>query len=723
MYLKKLFCILMVLCFVPCVAIATSGTNLITNNGFEDGFKSPWQNNFSNNTSLNTDLNYVRSGSNSLKLSTNLDNYPYFTQRVSGLIQGAEYTYRAYVKTEAAGTQTQIKFEWYDGNGKTIPATHSPSYNLSSGNDWGVIEGKEVAPENASYLLLRFRMYGVGTVYWDDITFYKSKDPLKMLSLVTDDVFYYSDRVENGEATVTLNTDFHKNLAGQSVNFEFLYEEEILETESKTIAGDKVTFSFPMAWIAKEKTKYTIRCSFGDEVLLQNVYRYPRPAFIRKDGVYEENGEAFHPVYMYGVPDDSNLQENLQMLKNAGINLVQGYVADKWMTACRSLGMKQIIVLYNGSISAGNKDRLDTTKKYVRENKDADEVFAWAVKDEPNIKPSTLAELEEAYVAIRNIDDNHPVWITCNANVDILRKYADVISYDGYPYNNERFSHQTAKSIEDSVEKANGKPVYSLLQAIEENNSRPTASQLGSMIYQSFWGGAKGIGFFKYHEKDPEKLLYKTERYLYNTELWETVLKFSRESRAAFSVFVKDKSAPIDKGDSDDFYWYVKKMGSTFWVMTINKSSGEARTMEQAVEGLEANYDIRLPDGSAETQVRVVGNRLQISLPEAGYTFAKLTAKTGFFNSEGEEIESGYVGETVLPLRNPDAAFSILAAFQKNKDAMQLMRVYISETDMPFTEGICLEENTVYKLYSWDENMKPINEAKYVVTEKEENHD
>ncbi len=716
MNFKKIFCVVLALLFVPCISMAASGTNLITNNGFEDGFKSPWQNYSPNNTSLNTDPEYVKTGSYSLQLSTNTDNYPCFRRKIDGLVPGAEYTYSAYVKTEAAGTNLQIKFEWYDNKGDTIPATHSPSYNLDSGDSWGEITGTEVAPEGVSYVLLYFRMYGRGTAYWDDISFYMSKEPLKMMSLVTDDVFYYSDREENGEVTVTLNTDFHEDLIGQTVQLTFSCGEETLQTESLRIEGEKLRFSFPMTWIEKEKTKYTFRCTLGDEALSQNVYRYPRPNFIRKDGVYEEKGEEFHPVYMYGVPDDNKLQENLQTLKNAGINLVQGYASTKWTDACRPLGMKQIIVLYIGSQSAAANDlRLQTTRKKVQDYMGDSSVFAWAVKDEPDIKPSTLKELEAAYVAIRNIDDNHPVWITCNSNVDTLRKYADVISYDGYPYNNERFSHQTAKSVADSVEKAKGKPVYSLLQAFEENNSRPTASQLGSMIYQSYWGGAKGIGFFKYHENDPKMFLYKTEKYLYNTELWPTVLKFSSESRDAFSVFVKNKETPVARGESDDFYWYVKKIGTTFWLAAINKSSTEQKTLELAIDKIPLNYEITLPDGSAETDIRIEENKLQIHLPEAGYTFVKLKAKTGFFNSEGEEVLSGQIGETVFPLRDPNAAFSVLAAFRTNGDTEELTGLYIGENEVPFIEGFHLEENTVYKLFSWDDNMKPIDKTKYVV--------
>lgn len=713
MNLKKIYCILLVLSLVPCIAAASGTSNLINNPGFEtwtsgSSIASNWQNNYSAYHSLNTDAAYVKSGTNSLKLSTTISNYPYTTQRITGLIPGAEYTYSACVKTLAAGTSACFWFEWYDADGTKIISTNSSFYKEDSGDSWGEITGTEVAPENTSYALLRLRMFGTGTVYWDDISFYKSKDPLKMLSLVTDDVFYYSDRVENGQVTITLNTDFHSGLIGQSVQLTFSCGEEILKTESLPIEGSKLQFSFPMGWIAAEKTKYTFKCTLGEETLSQNVYRYPRPRFIREDGVYEENGEEFHPVYMYTIPSTSILPE----LKNAGINLVQGYVA--WMDACEALDMKQIVVLYSGSTSAGNATRLATTKNYVRNNKDKDGVFGWAVKDEPDIKPSTLAELEEAYVAIRNIDDNHPVWITCNANIDTLRKYTDVISYDSYPYNNNRFSYKTAEGIADSVEKAEGKPVYSLLQAFEEKESFPTPQQLGSMIYQSFWGGAKGIGFYKYTKAKGEISLPKTE-------LWDTVLKFSTESRAAFSVFVKNKETPITKGETDAFYWCVKKIGPTFWVVAINKSSGESKTLDLTVDSMPNSCEIMLAEGSEETQIQAEGNVLHISLAAGGYTFAKIRpSRPGFINSLGEEACSGAIGETVFPLRDKNAALSVLAAFQKDGDTVKLTRLYMHENEAPFIEGIRLEEDTVYRLFSWDKNMNSINEVKYVIADKEE---
>lgn len=719
MNIKKIYCILLILCFVPCITVASGEQNLIFNPSFEtstSNFADGWQKNYPENLSLNMDATYNRTGSKSLKLSTATSNFPYTTQRITGVIPGAEYTYKAYVKRSAKDTGPAFSFEWYDSKDHMILQSESSGCSDFSENNWGEITGTEIAPEKASYLLLRLRMYGTGTVYWDDISFYMSREPLKMMSLVTDEVFYYSDRVESGTVTVTLNTDYH-NLTGQSVKFEFLSGEEILETESRIIEENKLVFSFPMHWIAKEKTKYTFRCSLGEEQLLQNVYRYPRPKFIRKDGVYEEKGKEFHPVFMYGVPSPDTFQD----LKDAGINLVQGYAASSWMQKCAELDMKQIVVLYSGAISAaGSAERLQATKKYVTDYKDNVAVFGWAVKDEPDIKPSTLKELEEAYVTIRNIDDNHPVWITCNGNFDTLRKYADVLSNDSYPYNNDRFSYSTASGIADSVEKANGKPVYSLLQAFEAKDSFPTSTQLGSMIYQSFWGGAKGIGFFKYHENDPKKFLYKTEKYLYNTELWPTVLQFSSESGAAFSVFVNNKEAPIEKNMSDDFYWYVKKNGTSFWLAAMNKSSSVPKTLTLTIDGIPSNYEVMLPDGLEETRIQIEGNKLQISLPESGYTFAKISAKTGFINSKGESVFRGFVGETVFPLIDPNAALSILAAFRTNGAAEELTGLYIGENEAPFIEGFHLEENTVYKLFSWDENLQPIDKTKYIVAEQEE---
>lgn len=716
MNFKKLFCILLALCFVPCIAAASSTQNLLSNPGFEtptESLAESWQKNYPAHLSLNTDAKYVRNGTNSLKLTTTTNNYPYATQRVSGLIPGAEYTYTAYVKTLAAGTSAAFAIEWYDTSGKMVLQSGSASYKEFSGETWAEITGTAVAPENVSYILLRLRMYGVGTVYWDDISFYKSKDPVKMRSLVTDDVFYYSDRVENGEVTVALNIDFHGDLIGQTAQLTFSCGEEILKTESLLIEGNRLRFSFPMAWIAAEKTKYTFTCTLEDEVLSQNVYRYPRPKFIREDGVYEENGEEFHPVYMYAAPSTNVLQE----LKDAGINLVQGYADKNWMEKCAALDMKQIVVLYAGATSAGNSSRLATTEGYVRAYKDDAAVFGWAVQDEPGTAASTLAELEAAYVAIRNIDDNHPVWITCNGHIDTLRKYADVLSYDAYPYNNNAFSYQTAAGIADSVEKAKGKPVYSLLQAFEAKDSFPTPSQLGSMIYQSFWGGAKGIGFYCYSGSKPGTSLPQTE-------LWETILKFEKESRDAFSVFVKNKEAPITKGESDTSYWYVKKMDSTFWVMTINKSSTVSTTLEIPVDGMPQYYEVMLPDGSAETQIYAEGNTLYIPLAAGGYTFAKLrSAETGFVNSRGKIVTRGSIGDKVFPLWDANAAFSVWTVFQIYGDTEELTGFYTGENEASLAEGFCLEENTVYKLYSWDKNMKPIDKTKYIVADKEENHD
>lgn len=215
--IKKILAILFCLAALP-LGGAASG-NLITNGDFEKAL-SGWGNRFSSNITCNSVASHVHGGTNSLRFFTATSNLPYATQTLSGMQEGATYSYSMYVKTENAGCNVAFKFEWYAQDGTGLAQSGSDAVTMDTGDAWTYLSGTELAPEDAYSVIIYVRMYGTGTAYVDDVTFAYEKDPAKFLTFKTDDIFYYSDRTEDGRVDVTVNTSFHQ-LQNTAVKMEF----------------------------------------------------------------------------------------------------------------------------------------------------------------------------------------------------------------------------------------------------------------------------------------------------------------------------------------------------------------------------------------------------------------------------------------------------------------------------------------------------------------------
>lgn len=711
--LKKILAILFCLAALPLGSAAS--TNLIVNGDFENDL-SGWGNRYTTNITCNTTAVNVHEGEKSLRFFTETSNIPYVTRTLTGMREGAAYSYGMYVKTEDAGCNMAFKFEWNDSDNKTVLQSGSDAVTENTNGEWSYLSGTEIVPEGADRVVIYVRMYGRGTAYVDDVTFQYAKDPAKFLSFKTDDIFYYSDRTADGVVDITLNTKFH-HLQNTPVKMEFRKDSNVLYSkEAVTDDLGKAGFTFPLSWIAEKKTKYTVVCSVEGETVSQNVYMYDRPQFIRKDGVYEENGKVFDPVPIYHVP--STGEDVLNTLKNAGINLVQASATTASLSALEACDMKAIAVLYDGKISAGAENRLETTKNVVRNYRKRSGVFGWAVLDEPDIKPKTLEELEAAYVMIRQYDDNHPVWITANGDFETLAKYCDVLCADVYPYSNTLFTTRTTQGVREAVAAAKGKPVYSLLQAFEYRESRPDATQLRHMIYQSFYAGAKGVGYYCY-EKPMDGLD------LPKTSLWSAVQSFGKEKETAFRAFAHTKGEILLSDEDANAAWLIKRVDGDLFLLILNKSYEEG--LEKSISHTAFSPDMRVvaADGTKSEAVAVQEGSVAVTLQKNEALFVRLTDKDTlirFVSDKGGALSSLSEGDSIRPYASvwqKDATNPMLILAVYDGNSLVGFFVYSEEilsaahcTVIGETETV--EKGLKYKLMLWNgRTMKPIKNIEF----------
>lgn len=716
-----LICILQMVCIFCMEPIhGMAAGNLLNNWGFESVSGSKplnWSTSFPQNVYANQNTAYVYAGQVSLCLTNSTSAHPFASQAISGIQEGAEYAWGMRVRTTEANTAVAFKFEWRGAS--AIPSGGTPHFNENTGGEWREFSGTIKAPEGATSVLVLIRMYGKGTAYVDNLSFQYAKDPEKVLSFSTDDVFYYTDHTADCEARISLNTKFH-HLENTDVKMDFLEGDTVLHSKTgRADANGKAVFTFPFSWIEKAETKYTVRCTLADNVTTctQNVYKYPRPKFIRQDGVYEENGKVFNPVIMYHVSVN-----DVDTLEAAGVNLLQGYATREWLKNVEASeekperDMKVIAVLYDAAHTAGAENRLEQTKNTVIDFRRREGIFGWAVMDEPSPTPEILRELEDAYVTIRKYDKNHPVWITCNDNLETIAKYCDVLCADTYAYSGG-YTNATVESITKAVAAAKGRPVYALLQAFDGNGTCPTAAQLRHTQYQALYAGAKGIGYYCFGSAVDGKNLDKTH-------LWTAVEKFGREKETAFRALVHSEGEIIMQGEDSDARWRVQRADGDIFVLLLNKTTtgSVTKTLEHAA----FTADLRAFDAESVLSPKAVASdgKLTISAPASGVTFLRLVKNTdavSFVKRNGESVEKVTSGEAVRPyIRIWNAAgkvpMTVLAEYEGNKliNCSMIQNTSTAEDTLFLEIGdeIYASEGKTYKLFLWNgNNLQPIQKA------------
>lgn len=700
--MRKIISIFLLFCLVtagfPAVAAAAS---LVRNGGFDIG-SSGWNLSIhSTSTSVQTAVH--RSSPNALKITTQTTSTPYATQRIQNVIPGATYKLDLFAKAEG-GCNFGTKYEFYKSDNTPTGGTFSKSQIIAdTSTDWTAFSDTFTVPEGTDFMYLFLRIYAAGTIYVDDVEMTLVSEPVRIFSYETDEVFYYSDRTEDGKAAVRLNTAYYTELIGRKAKFAFLDGEKEVHSSLSTITDGALSYTFPMSYLDKKKTAYSIRFTVfkADGVTVDftkdtEVYKYDRPKYIKSDGTYKADGEdVFHPVLMYGAE-----LNQLPALQLAGVNLVQGFAGNTWLDALHARGMKAMVVLY-GSHSAGHPDRLETTKGYVEAYKDHPAVFGWAVQDEPNTEPETLERLKNAYKAIRDIDDNHPVWITVNGHFDVISKYCDVMCNDSYPYNEKTFTTSPFERMTEAVG-ATDKPVYYLLQAFDFNDSFPNAQEIRNMIYQAFLAGGKGFGYYKYNNAKDGMILARTE-------LWNPMVSFyENEMEFAFDAFVNGKYPVVETCTEGDVWYRIWQCGDERIIAAVNRKYDVSSSVSFTMEGFPR---ASVFGGADSGRIRVENNAVTLRIASGGAILGRLLPKAGkepvLFGENWEPFENILPGKTVYGAVTPGKeAHFMLCLYKTVNGKKTLLSFDITKgEDELLTEITVPNEDADYEIKTmiWDD--------------------
>lgn len=594
----SLFLICLICISMPFAASAANGDNLVLNNGFESNFLgSPSNWSLPGAASINKDAKYVRTGNASLKITTDTYNYPHVQQTwTTALVGGAEYTASMWLYAMNINTYMHFRIYCIDKDGNYIGDIWGEErYNAAPGK-WEEFKSSFRVPKGTVKVIFCLRMGGTGTVYVDDVSCVFTEGPDVFYTYASDGTFYYSNRTEPGKMTARMDTEAYPALVGKTVRFAFSDGEVVLKEENVSIPeSGNVSFSFPMSLLSEKQKPYTVSCTYSEEgadssVKSHTVYKFDRPTHIDDKGFFrDENNKIFTPHFMYGVG-----LEDLDDLKAAGINCIQGYPAQDWLDALHERDMKCLVVLYGSGYSAGNDARISTAVSYVKTFKNHPAVLGWLIHDEPTPLENDLSELVTAYTKIRAVDPEHPIIITALANYDVLHQYTDVIIQDSYPYNNARFTTYPYERNVKAVAESDGRPVYYLMQTFEHQNSFPQPQEVRNMQYASLWAGVKGVGYYKYRGSKADGTCLSA------TELWDPLKSFGQnELNTALDLFVFNKYEQLQDTETDGYHFGVWQKSDGNYLILRNKKYDQSVTASIPVEGMHDGWEINAVGGTS----------------------------------------------------------------------------------------------------------------------------
>ncbi len=667
--------------------------NLIKNGDLEEiegNSPAGWRTQYPDKVTLNTNEEFCYSGNHSVRIATQDTSLPWTRFTITeDVVPGAECTFSAWIYTPTKATLIGMKTEYYITNYDHVVGTGSGGNlnlvkEITAADGWTKMTWTERIPDKSDQLWFYIRLCGQGEVYFDDISYTLTKGPEAINTFMVDNCFYYSDWEGAGNVTLTCNTSFYPEFIGGPVEFSILDGEKVVYEGTVPMGENGEAFlEYPLTLLEEDFREYVVRGDLFDKdgnFIARGedtIYRVPRPEYITKEGLYEIDGERFDPVYVYHADIPS-----LDRLPEYGVNLIQGYAADNWLEKCEELGLKQIIVLYSGGSSgqsAGHPDRIKQTIENVKKLKDHPTTFAYALMDEPT--PTAWPDLKRAYLEIRKIDQKHPVFITMNHNFDTTGRFCDIISMDSYPYGFSPFTVADYNTMTKAVDiVGERKPTYDLLQAFDYKNSYPTANEMRNMIYQAYWAGGKGIGFFAWDDgfKDENGNLVK----LPDRRVGEPIRTFLQlEHREVVDHFVYG-DYPTFTEVREEKYWYrawVKdKTVSVVVLNKMEKEEVEAEIVLKSADGTVSlgDIDVSVTNGDDAEPFKAENGTFTVTLEPGQAVLYSVKTDADLSNITSSRFldmyEHGWADKAVKALDEKDVLYT--TGYNKYRPAENITR-------------------------------------------------
>ena len=528
-------CLYFFLAFLIPWTVGAAAGNLVENSGFEAGIGSPWSSN--SPTHCSSDSETFHDGSRSLRVSVTGTTGKVWMAQSFQVTPGESYNVGAWVKTEDVhGTGAKIFIEWSSSS-----AWLGGEYGFKAMNgtqDWQYTGLTVTMPEDATTATVFVSMWegSTGTAWFDDVMVERQAKPVLQTSLLRPNYrgkllpdapspeigveIVLSPEEENwtlGELEVTVAL---KNGGGEIVvqdgpsipsSKQFNVD---LDISASTPPGDyTLVIELHRAGTSPRQDTHRI------EKLSQEAFD-SLSSYIDSHNRFILDGEPFFPLGLYVAQCPNNVQfteiEEITASDSPFDTLLNyctavcsefGDITDEQISDYLDLLQERdlrLIFCLRLYIGHGQEDIEAITQK-VTTFKDHPAIISWYLNDE--LGPEYLAELEERYLKVIELDENHPVWsVHWNTNWLLQeRDTTDLVGVDPYPIDNHAITliSQMAEAANDS-----GKPLWLVPQIFNwkdypgddrwETGRPPMREEMRAMTYLAVNHGAKGLIYYSY---------------------------------------------------------------------------------------------------------------------------------------------------------------------------------------------------------------------------------
>ena len=574
-----------------------------------------------NGTRLFLETEDACDGNCCLKMISTDSAFTWFQVAAGELIPGGVYrvTFMAkgYVRNNANRPGTfGIDVEYYNDNWVREKRTFMRLSGLgpfTPGENWQLFEGTIEMPAGGCGINLTVGVHGAGScVYFDDfkicqIGWQEPKDfrprsgateapdrpkAPQYANLLPDQVFYYPE-AKVGTAAVQF---IHS--AACSADISLLDGDALLLKKE-----NPVSMEYDLSLLAEKKHAYTLRAVVRDanhavlETLEEQIYIYDRPTALNEHGEYvNPDGTIFHPVMAFWQPWP---WDHVPLSAQSGVNCILWNPLHltleeqrKQLDDLHAVGVKANVVLFWDMQPPAHPINAERIVACVENIKDHPAIYCWNIADEPFSTASATKDMTvrqmmiASYKLVRDLDDKYPVSYVEDipAMYSFADHYADVIQIDPYP-GTENYACFNGDMVAKICAETD-RPVISLLQGITFKWVRPYDFEMHSMIYQTFLGGGRSVGYYGFGESGRSEKEGPLET---SRDLWPAIKGFydSGEYEILFRHYSSGKESNLISVREDGVWYDVWETGGVRYAAVQNRT-WEKQTVEISVENCSA---------------------------------------------------------------------------------------------------------------------------------------
>lgn len=544
-------------------------------------------------------------------------NNPFVSQSAE-LVPGSRceisFRYKVVARTEGESVAPCVYLCSYDANGREMEVSGVWPYSKVADGEWGTVSGYVYLPENAVSFSIRVRARTTYDcqVYFDDVVVRSEH-----IALDTQNVFFYTDSIgENAELTAAV-------YGGDcsTVTFQVYREtEQVWASDAIAVADGKASVSFALSNLTQIGQPYAVVATAKNSdgtvtyVQTQNIYMYHRPTHYTADGTFLRDGEAFYPVFGYGVSTtdiksaDIALENAISVARIGTFTSADAAVAA--LDALEAKGMMGMICMHPGMHTSGSVYNMEQTLTIMGDPRvhNHPALFGYCVQDEAFVNYTDgdpLYDLENAYRLIRKLDNKHIIMATENYSAHYTRtsKYLDAMIADIYCDAAEQKVYDKISLASQMTEK----PVYALTRACVLTNysELPTINDMRNNNYQALLGGATGLGYYKFDKANGSGgdiwADANEDGTGGNPELWAAMKQFyMNENELLMKHFYSVDYETIQQNlVKEDSYWHYsfEADGSTY-VIILGMMEDAASSVAAQISGGWTDCTVRVVAGT-----------------------------------------------------------------------------------------------------------------------------